>query len=604
MTAQTSPTKQGSGPAPPRTRAHDHAELAAALGWTMGQLGRALAAGVLPAYDMKTPRWSARLVTEMLGRREELTAAIPDDADESELMTMLGIGHGDLRRGRDAEVIPAPDRPPYWTRALAEQLAARAEEIRAAIPPQPLGLRRCAELLAERTGLEVTDADVRVLEERGLTRVVDCYKKWDLYDVGALVALVGQEDGLATLTGIVADRQAWLADSITAEDAARWLGWHVRDLERVAAARGMTAGRFGRWARTDIAALTEDEALIERVRREQLLGPEQAAQHMEIRRRDFDYVVAAGWIRPVLHVTREVGVRKTVEVPLYQVGDLEDALAMPGVDWEAVRAVRPGQPSPLREHTRLPIARADAIRAFCAQLGHEWSVEVWPHYWNGGDRWEIDWEIREDGHPTKAEVAAALAAHRGARKYADQITLSTAVGQVIRWARECLRPGVAVVLDTETTGMDGVIIEIAVVDACTGETLLNTLVNPGTVPIEPGARAVHGITDAELQDAPTWQEVGPAFLQAVDGRRILAYNAPFDAGAVRATHRVAGLDVRDLPGPDRWDCLMRARSTWARIGRWLPLGGGHRALGDALDARRVLQAIGAPTERTRREVSV
>ena len=27
-------------------------------------------------------------------------------------------------------------------------------------------------------------------------------------------------------------------------------------------------------------------------------------------------------------------------------------------------------------------------------------------------RWEIDWEQRPDGHPTKAEVAEALAAHR------------------------------------------------------------------------------------------------------------------------------------------------------------------------------------------------
>ncbi|MEV6868083.1 histidine kinase [Streptosporangium subroseum] len=120
----------------------------------------------------------------------------------------------------------------------------------------------------------------------------------------------------------------------------------------------------------------------------------------------------------------------------------------PDVDWEAVRAVKPGEVSPLREHTRLPATRAAAVRAFCHQLGADYSVEVWPHWWNAGDTWTIDWEFNEDGHPTKKEVAAALAAHHGARPYADQITLSTAVGRVIGWARTCQRPGEAVVLDT------------------------------------------------------------------------------------------------------------------------------------------------------------
>lgn len=183
----------------PRKSAHSHAQLAEALGWNTDQVARAVAAGILSPYDMKTPRWSGPLVDEMVARREELTAAIPDDLDDSELMALLGIGYGDFRRGRDAEVIPGPDRAPYWTRALAEELAGRAEQIRVAIPPQPLGLRRCAGLLAERTGLDVQDADVRTLHERGLTSVVDFYKKWDLYDVGALLALIGSEPGLATL---------------------------------------------------------------------------------------------------------------------------------------------------------------------------------------------------------------------------------------------------------------------------------------------------------------------------------------------------------------------------------------------------------------------
>src|SRR5260370_4542678 len=136
---------------------------------------------------------------------------------------------------------------------------------------------------------------------------------------------------------MIARRQAWIAGSIPPRAAAQYLRWREADLARVAAERGLAAGRFGRYSRTDIAALTADEDLMERVRREQLLGPDQAAEHMEIRRRDFDYVVAAGWVRPVRHATLEVGIRKTVSVPLYRTGDLEDALRdVPGVDWEAV----------------------------------------------------------------------------------------------------------------------------------------------------------------------------------------------------------------------------------------------------------------------------
>jgi hypothetical protein len=582
---------------PRRTTAHTAAQLQQALGWSEGQFGRAVAAGILPEQDMKTPRWSGGVVDDLVARSAELAAAIPDDLDDSQLMKALELDYGDWRRAREAGLIPDPARPPYWTRAQADELACRAEQLRGSIPPQPLGARRCAELLSELTGMDVDQADIAELEKRGLTSVVDDYKGWDLYDVGALRAIPGDGEHLAVLTGIVTDRLAWLADSLTPREAAGFLGWHERDLARVATERNMATGRFGRYARLDIAALAGDEELTEQVRRDQLLGPEQAAQHAEMRRRDFDYCVAAGWIRPTTYVEREVGRRKTVDVPLYRIGDVEDMLTICGVDWEAVRAVRAGEVSPLREHTRLPISRAQAIRGFCSRLSADYSVEVWPHWWNAGDRWEIDWELREDGHPTKAEVAAALADHRGARQYADRITLSTAVGQVIRWARECLQPGVAVVLDTETTGLDGVIVEIAVIDACTGQTLLDTLVNPAGVPIEPGARAVHGITDAELANAPTWDQIVPGFLAAVGDRRILAYNAPFDAGAVLATHSNAGLEVRDLPAPDRWGCLMQARTTWARIGYWLPLGGRHRALGDAQDARRVVRAIGAPPGR-------
>ncbi|QTJ70153.1 hypothetical protein HYG77_31660 (plasmid) [Rhodococcus sp. ZPP] len=63
-----------------------------------------------------------------------------------------------------------------------------------------------------------------------------------------------------------------------------------------------------------------------------------------------------------------------------------------------------------------------------------------------------------------------------------------------QWTQEMLRPGRAMVCDVESTDFDGAIVEIAVIDAATGAVLLDTLVDPGAVPIHPAVAAVHGIS--------------------------------------------------------------------------------------------------------------
>lgn len=597
MSIETEVSHAAAAPAH-RTSAHDHKQLAGVLGWTATQVRKAVLLGVLPAYDLRTPRWKAATVGALLERREDLAAALDEGAllTEDEMMARLGLEYGDWRRGRDHKAIPGPDRGEFWSRAVADDLTVRAEHLRGQIPPQPLGARRCAELLAELTGLDVTGSDLLRLVEQGHVAEVDWYKKWALYDTAAARRIGTTPAGRTIVAGVVAERIAWLENSITTEDAATWLEWDPRDLEHIAAERDIKQGRFRRWAREDIACLAADEALLERVRRERLLGPDQAADYMEIRRTDFDYVTAAGWVAPARYATREVGVRKTVQVPLYQVGGLDDALAMPGVDWEAVHAVKPGEESPLREFTRLPRSRAEIVRAFCDQVHDRWQVEVWTHFWNAGDQWEIDWEQRPDGRPAKDEVTEALEAHHGASRHIGNITLSTAVGDVIRHARACLEPGAAVICDFETTDLGGVGIELAVIDACTGATLVDTLISPDGVPVEDGARDVHGISDAELAEAPSWRDVAPKFLAAVDGKQILAYNARFDSDTAAITHKHAGLPAGQLPPRRQWWCLMEALSTWHRFGRWIPLGGSHRALGDAHDARQVLLRLAAPVE--------
>lgn len=157
-----------------------------------------------------------------------------------------------------------------------------------------------------------------------------------------------------------------------------------------------------------------------------------------------------------------------------------------------------------------------------------------------------------------------------------------------RWARSMLAPGTAVILDTETTGFTGAVVEIAVLDAATGQTLLHTLINPQES-IEPAATAVHGLNDHDVADAPHWHAVLPQLARVTRGRQILAYNADFDrcritAANVAAPHTAA----EDLTSSDRWECLMQARSAWLATTRPLRLDGPHRALDDTRTARQLL----------------
>jgi len=129
-----------------------------------------------------------------------------------------------------------------------------------------------------------------------------------------------------------------------------------------------------------------------------------------------------------------------------------------------------------------------------------------------------------------------------------------------------------------------------VIDAATGGTLLDTLVSP----IEDGARWVHGISDADVASAPPRARVLPRLLAVTKGRTILACNAGFDAGVIAGHAARDGPDPGHLDDEGRWACLMGHRSDWQLRRRWLPLGGGHRALGDCQTACELLCAMTAP----------
>lgn len=120
-----------------------------------------------------------------------------------------------------------------------------------------------------------------------------------------------------------------------------------------------------------------------------------------------------------------------------------------------------------------------------------------------------------------------------------------------------------IVLDTETTGFspkDGDrLIEIGCIEIQdllpTGRTF-RRLVNPQRL-IDPGAIRVHGITDADVKDAPLFAEIVPDFLAFIGDAPLIAHNADFDRGFVN--HELGLCKQAEIPVA-RWiDTLKMAQ---------------------------------------------
>ncbi|MBA8929418.1 hypothetical protein BC739_006636 [Kutzneria viridogrisea] len=298
-------------------------------------------------------------------------------------------------------------------------MARRAEEIRAAIGPEhPVGANRAAERLAERLGLEVEGADVRLLAEQGLLHAVGDYKGFNLYDCRDV-----DEIDPALVEQCVVERLAWAEASMYTRDAAKQLGWTLEEFLRVAGERSLRQGRFGRFLRDDVELLHDDEELDEAVRGARLLGSDEAAHLIELQRRDFDYCVAAGWVSPADEVDRKVGRRRWVVVPLYRASDVLAVLEIPGVAWDEVRSVPPGQPSRLREFASLPLARATLVRGFAADLGERHGITVTADYDDRRDRWELEWAPNAERAPSREDVRAALLADPDLKPHSPRIAL-------------------------------------------------------------------------------------------------------------------------------------------------------------------------------------
>jgi len=175
-------------------------------------------------------------------------------------------------------------------------------------------------------------------------------------------------------------------------------------------------------------------------------------------------------------------------------------------------------------------------------------------------------------------------------------------------------------LDTETTGLDNTaeICDLAVINH-DGIVLLDTLVKP-TIPIPRDAYDVHGISNADVVNAPTFAEVMPDFARIVGDRTVVIYNLDYDTRILRQSAAAHGLRLTDRFGLEtveqfnqwygHWHCAMELYAQFygewnERYGnyRWQKLGNAarqcgiriptdlHRARADAELTRQVIHHV-------------
>lgn len=203
-----------------------------------------------------------------------------------------------------------------------------------------------------------------------------------------------------------------------------------------------------------------------------------------------------------------------------------------------------------------------------------------------------------------AELSAGRPTVRGVSTTGVSAQRSVAVQGTFDELGVPLRDVTFVVVDLETTGGSPAtsgITEIGAVKVRGGEVLgeLQTLVNPGE-PIPSFIAVLTGITNGMVAAAPQIDAVLPAFLDFARDCVLVAHNAPFDLGFLKAA--CAGLGV-NWPGFDSIDTARLARrvltsdeapncklSTLARV-LHASVQPTHRALDDARATVDVLHVL-------------
>lgn len=166
------------------------------------------------------------------------------------------------------------------------------------------------------------------------------------------------------------------------------------------------------------------------------------------------------------------------------------------------------------------------------------------------------------------------------------------------------------VLDTETSGLKGEIVELTIIRFSTEnpdpEVLFDSKIKTKN-PIEPESSKIHHVYDKDVVDKNTWLEIREKILGLTKDQIVLTYNALFDRKAFHHSDAVWSLPRFDWKSWCQWRCIMLAAGDLLTLDpnlRWFKLFVVaeildistkdlvlHSSMGDTILAGRVMRFI-------------
>ena len=122
--------------------------------------------------------------------------------------------------------------------------------------------------------------------------------------------------------------------------------------------------------------------------------------------------------------------------------------------------------------------------------------------------------------------------------------------------RQVVKNGPFVIIDTETTALDGEPVEIAVIDQ-DGKILLHTLMKP-SAPIGADAMAIHHITNEMVAGAPSYPDLQERLITLLSAIPVLSYNAVFDRKMLHNAGDAFQMKKVNWKELAPWVCVMEA----------------------------------------------
>ena len=121
------------------------------------------------------------------------------------------------------------------------------------------------------------------------------------------------------------------------------------------------------------------------------------------------------------------------------------------------------------------------------------------------------------------------------------------------------------VLDVETTGLECTsdhVVQVGIIKVADDQVIdrLNTFVNPGCH-IPSRATEIHGITDNDVKDAPTYKQIADRMVSLLDGSTVVGHNVTFDLNFIQQilVERSNPNHTLNMEYVDTWDFANRLR---------------------------------------------